>query len=73
MAPPKLKIRFPTSIEREDAVVDDVAHDAAGGAAIADLQRAAADGGNARVGVRAGENENAGTTLRHAVRARKDR
>ena len=51
------------AVEDERAVVDDVADDAAGGAAIADLQRAGADRRGAGIGVGAGEDRGSGRRL----------
>ncbi len=51
------------AVEDERAVVDDVAGDAAGGAAVAELQRAGADRRRAGVGVGAGQRQRAGAGL----------
>src|SRR5258705_205836 len=51
------------AVEGERSVVGDIAGDAAGSAAIADLQRAGADRRPTGVGVGTGENERTGTRL----------
>ncbi len=51
------------AIEDEGAVVDDIAEDGAGGAAVAELEGAGADGGGAGVEVVGGEDGGAGARL----------
>ena len=54
---------FVGAVDDERAVVDDVAHDRAGGAAIAELQRARIDRRAAGVGVVAGQRQRACAVL----------
>ena len=58
------------AVEGQRAVVGDVADDAAGRAAIAELQGAGADGGAARIGVVASQDGRAGADLADAAGAR---
>ena len=58
------------AVDREGAVVDDVADDRAGGAAIADLQRSGRNRGAARVSVGGCQNERAGAGLGEFRRSR---
>ncbi len=60
------------AVEDQRAIVGDVADDAAAGAAIAELQRAATDHGAAGVGVGAGQDRRSGASLRHRSRPADD-
>ena len=57
------------AVDHQRAIVDDIANDRARGAAIAQLQRAAGDGGAAGVAVAGGEDGGASACLHHAARA----
>src|SRR4029078_1789518 len=59
-----------TAVEGQRAVIDDVAPDPAGGAAVAELQRAGRDAGATRIGVVSGDNGGAGPDLADAAGSR---
>ena len=59
-------------IEEEGGVVEDVSVDAAGGTAVADLESAGGDGGEAGVSVFTGEGQNSGAELGYSAVAGDD-